>query len=78
MGEWVKGRAPGDRWHLNEAGPAGAPIVACGTQSVIDQDAVSWTDPDHHPPDAERCPNCQAAFSGAMPRRSGLPFAAMP
>jgi hypothetical protein len=65
MGEWVKGRAPGDPWHLNHAAAGGPVTAACG--SVSDQDAVSWTDPDHHPPDAERCTACQAVFTGTAP-----------
>jgi hypothetical protein len=65
MGEWAKGRAPGARWHLNDAVGDSPVTLACGTTS--EADAVSWTDPDHHPPEAERCTACQAVFTGAAP-----------
>lgn len=69
MGEWVKHRGPAAPWHLTEPQVDGGVSVACGSAVGPggDADLVSWTDPDRHPPDSERCPACQGVFSGVMP-----------
>jgi hypothetical protein len=70
VGEWVKRRGP-EPWHLVELGTDRT--VACGTLGVRDADAVTWTDPDRHPPDSERCPPCHSIFSGAISALSAAP-----
>lgn len=67
MGEWIKQRGPSDPWHLTDAQPDGGVLVACGMTLPTETDVVSWTDPDGHPLDAERCPSCQGVFSGVGP-----------
>ncbi len=66
MGEWIKRRGPTDRWHLTDAQPDGSVAIACGTALTAVSEAVSWTDPDSHPLDGERCPSCQGVFTGAV------------
>ncbi len=64
MGEWIKRRGP-EHWHLVADSPDR--VAACGTAEVdLDNDPVSWTDPDRYPPESERCMACAAIFSGAV------------
>lgn len=67
MGEWIKRRGA-EPWHLVADIPD--KVAACGAAEVdLDTDPVSWTDPDRHPPEQERCVSCAAIFSGAVAER---------
>jgi hypothetical protein len=68
VGEWIKRRGP-EQWHLVANSPDR--VAACGTAEVdLDIDPVSWTDPDRHPSESERCRACAAIFSGAVTETS--------
>lgn len=80
MGEWLKQRGPADPWHLTEPRADGGVSVACGSavHAYDEADYVSWTDPESHPPDSERCPSCQGVFSGVTPLWAPARAAASP
>lgn len=80
MGEWVKHRGPADPWHLTEPQADGGVSVACGfaVRPGDDTDYVSWTDPESHPPDSERCSSCQGVFTGVTPLGAPARQAASP